>query len=102
VFNYFWRLVAGVKSFALGSHALVKISFEVMKTLEAGVEILQKEKDELLFSKSLVVEKVEAQKRNIETLDEQISSLHDRNATLSKKCVDLLEVGKDGKERFFI
>jgi chromosome segregation ATPase len=70
-----------------------------MKTLEAGVEILQKDKLELTVANEALTAKTDAQERNLNLVNEQITSLNDRNSTLSRKCVEILESGKETKEK---
>lgn len=70
-----------------------------MQTLETGVERLQQEKQD--WQKSLEESRRDAEVRNRESagLNDQIVYLNERNAVLSKKCVDLLESGKLNKEK---
>ncbi|KAL3082870.1 hypothetical protein niasHS_010672 [Heterodera schachtii] len=71
----------------------------VMKTLESGVEALQKEKLTLVTEKDELKAKLEAAEKNIAILNEQVSYLNERNSTLSKKCVDLLDGSKEFREK---
>lgn len=71
-----------------------------MKTLEAGVESLQKEKDGLKFERDNFKHKVDAFNKEKAIMADQILYLNERNSTLSKKCVDLLDGGKSNKEKF--
>lgn len=70
-----------------------------MKTLEAGVEALQKEKVSLVMERDELRAKLEAAEKNNAILNEQVSYLNERNSTLSKKCVDLLDGSKDYREK---
>ena len=63
-----------------------------MKTLETGIEALQKERDDLKA-------KLELSEKNSATLNEQVLYLNERNSTLAKKCVDLLDGSKDSREK---
>uniref|UniRef100_A0A914HIP1 SWI5-dependent HO expression protein 3 n=1 Tax=Globodera rostochiensis TaxID=31243 RepID=A0A914HIP1_GLORO len=71
----------------------------VMKTLESGVEALQKEKLSLVTERDDLKAKLEATEKNIAILNEQVSYLNERNSTLSKKCVDLLDGSKEIREK---
>ena len=81
----------------------VKLSIvKVMKTLEIGIEALQREKNALAVERDELKAKLEASEKNSAILTEQVSYLNERNGTLSKKCVDLLEGSKDYREKFDI
>lgn len=73
-----------------------------MKTLEAGVEALQNEKTALVAERDELKSKVDAFEKNAAVLTEQVAYLNERNSTLSKKCVDLLDGSKDFRQKYFI
>jgi predicted nuclease with TOPRIM domain len=77
-------------------------NFQVMKTLEIGVEALQREKTALAVERDELKAKLEASEKNSAILTEQVSYLNERNSTLSKKCVDLLDGSKEYREKFDI
>lgn len=70
-----------------------------MSTLEKGVESLQKEKRDARAATDEAKQQCEAHQRNLKSAREQIDYLNERNATLSKKCVEILDVSKAHKER---
>lgn len=70
-----------------------------MKTLESGVEALQKEKLSLISERDELKLKLESAEKNSAILNEQVSYLNERNGTLSKKCVDLLNGSKEVREK---
>ena len=72
---------------------------EVMKTLELGVEALQREKNALATDREELKAKLEASEKNSAVLTEQVTYLNERNNTLSKKCQDLLDGSKDFREK---
>uniref|UniRef100_A0A1I8C0G5 SWI5-dependent HO expression protein 3 n=1 Tax=Meloidogyne hapla TaxID=6305 RepID=A0A1I8C0G5_MELHA len=72
---------------------------EVMKTLEIGVETLQQEKVALVSERDELKAKLDASENNSRMLSEQVTFLNERNTTLSKKCVDLLDGSKDIREK---
>jgi hypothetical protein len=71
-----------------------------MKTLEIGVEALQREKNVIGAERDELKAKLEASEKNSAILNEQVGYLNERNGTLSKKCVDLLDGSKEYKEKF--
>lgn len=71
-----------------------------MKTLESCVESLQKQKDELKFDKNNLRHRIDIFNKEKIAMSDQITYLNERNSTLSKKCVDLLDAGKSNKEKF--
>ncbi|CAK5027731.1 unnamed protein product [Meloidogyne enterolobii] len=72
---------------------------EVMKTLEIGVETLQQEKVALVSERDELKAKLDASENNSRMLSEQVTFLNERNSTLSKKCVDLLDGSKEFREK---
>lgn len=72
---------------------------EVMKTLEIGVETLQQEKVALVTERDELKAKLDASENNSRMLSEQVTFLNERNSTLSKKCVDLLDGSKEFREK---
>jgi len=72
-----------------------------MKTLEIGVETLQQEKVALVTERDELKAKLDASENNSRMLSEQVTFLNERNSTLSKKCVDLLDGSKEFREKFF-
>ncbi|CAK5072893.1 unnamed protein product [Meloidogyne enterolobii] len=72
---------------------------EVMKTLEIGVETLQQEKVALVSERDELKTKLDASENNSRMLSEQVTFLNERNSTLSKKCVDLLDGSKEFREK---
>ncbi|KAI1723818.1 hypothetical protein DdX_03994 [Ditylenchus destructor] len=71
----------------------------VMKTLKTAVESLQKERLDLLKANEESTKHSEANRAEVSSLKDQLANLTDRNNTLSRKCVNLLETSKTIKER---
>ena len=63
------------------------------------MEALQKEKVLLVAERDDLKAKLEASEKNCAVLNEQVAYLNERNGTLSKKCVDLLDGSKDIREK---
>ncbi|KAF7632631.1 hypothetical protein Mgra_00007936 [Meloidogyne graminicola] len=78
---------------------MVLIDMIVMKTLEIGVETLQQEKVALIAERDELKVKLDASENNSKMLNEQVTFLNERNTTLSKKCVDLLDGSKEFREK---
>jgi chromosome segregation ATPase len=72
----------------------------VTKTLEVGITSLQQEKTALFSEREELIAKLNASENNSKMLSEQVTFLNERNTTLSKKCVDLLDGSKEFREKF--